>query len=45
MSYGLAVVAPDIGGISEIVIDGETGILLPSLPKDDEMAARMQKLF
>jgi glycosyltransferase involved in cell wall biosynthesis len=39
MSYGLAVVAPDIGGISEIVIDGETGILLPSLPKDDEMAA------
>jgi glycosyltransferase involved in cell wall biosynthesis len=39
MSYGLAVVAPDVGGISEIVIDGQTGILLPSLPDDDDMAA------
>lgn len=39
MSYGLAVVAPDVGGISEVVIDGETGILLPSLPDDDAMAA------
>ncbi|KFG70027.1 glycosyltransferase [Microvirga sp. BSC39] len=38
MSYGLAVVAPDVGGISEVVIHGETGILLPSLPNDDEMA-------
>ncbi len=38
MSYGLAVVAPDVGGISEIVIDGETGILLPSLPDDETMA-------
>jgi glycosyltransferase involved in cell wall biosynthesis len=39
MSYGLAVVAPDVGGISEIVIHGETGILLPSLTDDDDMAA------
>jgi glycosyltransferase involved in cell wall biosynthesis len=39
MSYGLAVVAPDVGGIAEIVIDGETGILLPSLPDDETMAA------
>jgi glycosyltransferase involved in cell wall biosynthesis len=39
MSYGLAVVAPDVGGVSEVVIHGETGILLPSLPDDDRMAA------
>ncbi|MGF9763599.1 glycosyltransferase [Microvirga sp. 0TCS3.31] len=38
MSHGLAVVAPDLGGISEVVINGETGILLPSLPNDDDMA-------
>lgn len=39
MSYGLPVIAPNVGGISEVVIDGETGILLPSLPNDDDMAA------
>ncbi|MFC1458788.1 glycosyltransferase [Microvirga arabica] len=38
MSHGLAVVAPDVGGISEIVVHGKTGILLPSLPDDDTMA-------
>lgn len=39
MSYGLAVVAPDVGGISEVVINRGTGILLPSLPDNDDMAA------
>ena len=39
MSYGLAVIAPDVGGVSEVVIDGETGILLPSLADDGKMAA------
>ncbi|MBF9197509.1 glycosyltransferase [Microvirga terrestris] len=39
MSHGLAVVAPDLGGISEIINNEETGILLPSLPDDDDMAA------
>lgn len=39
MSHGFAVVAPDVGGISEVVINGETGFLLPSLPDDDDMAA------
>ncbi len=37
MSHGLAVIAPDVGGISEVV-DGETGILLPSLADDRDMA-------
>jgi glycosyltransferase involved in cell wall biosynthesis len=35
---GIPVIAPDVGGISEQVIDGETGVLLPSLADDDEMA-------
>lgn len=39
MSYGFAVVAPDVGGISEVIINGETGILLPSLPDENDMAA------
>lgn len=38
MSHGLAVIAPDVGGIAEAVIDGETGILLPSLADDRDMA-------
>ncbi len=38
MAAGLVVIAPDVGGISEIIKDGETGILLPSLANDTEMA-------
>jgi glycosyltransferase involved in cell wall biosynthesis len=37
MSHGLAVIAPDVGSISEVV-NGETGILLPSLADDRDMA-------
>ena len=29
MSMGTPVIAPDLGGIPEVIIDGETGILLP----------------
>jgi len=38
MSSGLVVVAPDVGGISEIVQNGNTGLLIPSLPDENEMA-------
>jgi glycosyltransferase involved in cell wall biosynthesis len=38
ISMGLPVIAPDVGAISEIVIDNETGILLPSLNDDKAMA-------
>lgn len=40
ISMGIPVIAPDVGGISEIIIDNETGVLLPSLNDDDDMAAQ-----
>ncbi|APY13349.1 hypothetical protein BKD02_02640 [Brucella sp. 09RB8910] len=38
IAAGLVVIAPDVGGISEIIKNEKTGILLPSLADDNEMA-------
>lgn len=38
MSHGLVVVAPDVGGISEVIVNRETGILLPSIADSKNMA-------
>ena len=38
MATGLPVVASDVGGVSEFVLDGETGILVP--PRDPGATAR-----
>jgi len=35
---GIPIIAPDVGGVSEVVQDGESGALLPSLADDDAMA-------
>lgn len=41
MASGKTVVAPDVGGIGDAVVDGKTGILLPS----DKSDARMAKAY
>jgi glycosyltransferase involved in cell wall biosynthesis len=38
MSWGLPVIAPDVGGLQNAVMDGSTGYLLPDLQDNDEMA-------
>jgi len=38
IAAGLLVIAPDVGGIGEMIKNGETGILLPSLDSDEAMA-------
>ncbi len=49
MSWGLPVIAPDVGGLSEAVVDGRTGYLLEHLQDDDAMsqayALAIEKLY
>lgn len=37
MALGVPVIAPAVGGIPELVVDGATGILVPNLSDDDAM--------
>lgn len=39
IAAGLPVIAPDVGGIGEIIVGGESGLLLPALSGTEEMAA------
>jgi glycosyltransferase involved in cell wall biosynthesis len=39
IAAGVPVVAPDVGGIGEIVVDGDSGVLVPNLRCREEMAA------
>jgi len=43
MSYGVPVIGSDLGGITDIVVDGETGLLVP--PQDSgALAAALERL-
>jgi glycosyltransferase involved in cell wall biosynthesis len=44
MSAGLAVIAPDVGGVSEIVSD-DNGILLPQEPSSDDITSALEYLI
>jgi glycosyltransferase involved in cell wall biosynthesis len=37
LACGMAVIAPDVGGIAEVVLDGETGHLIQNVPDDDAL--------
>jgi len=39
IAAGLPIIAPDIGGIREIIVDGDSGLLLPALKSDRHMVA------
>jgi glycosyltransferase involved in cell wall biosynthesis len=49
MGWGLPVIAPDVGGVSEAVRDGETGYLVPNHGDDEQLidayVAAIQRLY
>ena len=45
MSYGIPVIATNVGGSREIVIDSINGILLSANPKKEDVAEAIKKMF
>jgi glycosyltransferase involved in cell wall biosynthesis len=44
-SAGIPILAADVGGVNEIVVDGITGWLLPSNPQPDFVAEKIREIF
>lgn len=45
MSFGIPVIATDVGGTAEIVIDGYNGFLLSSSPSPSEVASLLESFY
>lgn len=45
ISFGIPVIATDVGGTREIVVDGFTGTLLPANPSVDVIANEIEKIY
>ncbi|MCG3166879.1 MAG: Glycosyltransferase Gtf1 [Bacteroidia bacterium] len=45
MSFGIPVIATDVGGSCEIVENGKNGILLPSNPSVEEVKTAIRKIY
>jgi glycosyltransferase involved in cell wall biosynthesis len=39
-AHGIPIIAPDVGGIGDLIVDGESGLLIESHPDDAVMADR-----
>jgi glycosyltransferase involved in cell wall biosynthesis len=44
-SFGVPIIATNVGGVAEIVIDGETGFLLTENPTENEFVEKVDKLL
>ena len=45
ISFGMPVIATDVGGTSEITITGKTGLLLADEFKNEDLASAIEKLY
>lgn len=45
MSFGKIIIATDVGGTSEVVINGENGYLLPVSPSIEEISNAIRKVY
>lgn len=45
VSFGIPIIAPDVGGISEIVLNNQNGYLLNNMPTPDHVAFALKKFY
>jgi glycosyltransferase involved in cell wall biosynthesis len=44
LSYGIPVISTDVGGVSEVIKNGENGFLLPADPGSKEVAELLRQI-